>query len=118
MSKMAKAQKKDVFTAGEIATEEDLPGRFLRRILKKLSKAKILHSYKGQDGGFSLAKPAREIRFSDIVRIFQGDIDITNCFLRGVSCPETKKCILRKKLKVISNLVNKELGKITLASLL
>ena len=49
-------KKNSVITVDEIARKEDLPERFLRRILQRLAKNKILSSYKGKQGGFSFLK--------------------------------------------------------------
>jgi len=110
--------EKNKVTIDEIIDEEPLPKRFLRRIFQRLQKNRILCSYKGKDGGFSFLKAPSKIRIIDVVRIFQGDIDITNCLLKGDICPNTGKCILRKRLKGIGRVLIKELEKITIASLL
>lgn len=116
MAKVAK-KKKDIFTVDEIVKEEDLPERFLRRILQKLAKKGVLRSYKGKEGGFSLAKLPKDIKFTDIIKVFQGEVDLTNCFLKGKICPNTRTCALRKKLKEIGRSLDRELKSITIASL-
>ena len=114
---MAKGEKGEIITVDEIVRREKLPERFLRRILQKLAKNDILVSYKGKDGGFSLAKDADRIRITDIINIFQGHVDFAKCLLKGRKCPNTNSCSFRKKLKDIGAYVNKELGKITIGSL-
>jgi len=116
MAKMAK-KKKDVFTVDEIVKKEHLPERFLRRILQKLAKEGVLRSYKGKEGGFSLARSPRDIRLTDIIKVFQGEVDLTNCFLKGKICPDIKTCALRKKLKEIGRGLDRELKDITITSL-
>ncbi|MFH1854528.1 MAG: Rrf2 family transcriptional regulator [Candidatus Omnitrophota bacterium] len=109
---------KNVFTVDEIVEEEGLPERFLRRLLQILAKRGMLFSNKGKKGGFSFLKPPAKIKLTDIIEIFQGKVDITNCLLKGRICPNIKKCILRKNLKNINKLVERELGKITITALL
>lgn len=116
MAKMAK-KKKAIFTVDEIVRKEDLPERFLRRILQKLAKKGLLCSHKGKEGGFSLTKSPKDIKLTDIIKVFQGDVDLTNCFLKGKICPEIKTCALRKKLKEIGRGLDRELKAITIASL-
>jgi len=118
---MARAAKKDpkrVVTVEEIVKAEGLPERFLRRILQKLAKKRILYSYKGKSGGFSFLVFPDRIRAADIIKVFQGEVDLTNCFLKSSLCPDIKKCVLRKRLKKIGLEVNRELSDITIASLL
>lgn len=118
MARQSIKQGKKVVTVGEIVQEEGLPGRFLRRILQTLAKRGVLVSNKGKKGGFSFLKTPAGIKLTDVMEIFQGKIDITNCLLKGRVCPNTRKCVLRKKLKDINGLVQGELGKITIVSLL
>ncbi|MBU1147478.1 MAG: Rrf2 family transcriptional regulator [Candidatus Omnitrophica bacterium] len=114
---MAASSGKDVVTVDEIVKEDRLPERFLRRILQRLAKKNVLRSHKGKRGGFSFLKSPGKIRLADLIEIFQGKLDFTNCLLKGRICPNVNKCLLRKKLKGICFLVKKELEKITIASL-
>lgn len=116
---MAKASgKKNIMTVDEIVEEKNLPGRFLRRILQKLAKEGILVSHKGKKGGFSFLRHPRNIKLTDVIEIFQGKVELTNCLLKGEVCPNVKKCALRKKLRDMSRFLNNELNDITVASLL
>ena len=110
--------EKGVVTVDEIVQEEGLPERFLRRILQRLAKKRILVSHKGKKGGFSFAKSPEKISLVDIIKVFQGNIDFTNCLLKGRVCPNIKKCALRRKLQDIAKIVDKELRGITIVSLL
>jgi len=95
---MTRNPRKCVITVDEIVEEEGLPERFLRRILQNLVKKKILVSHKGKKGGFSFSKSPADIKLTDIIEVFQGKVDLTNCLLKGRICPNVKKCALRKKL--------------------
>ena len=104
-------------TVDEIASKGKLPKVFLRRILQKLAGEKILSSHKGKTGGFTFLLKPGDIKVTDIMRVFQGDIDLTNCLLKGKACPNKGVCSLRKKIKSINSTVIKELDKITIKSL-
>jgi Rrf2 family protein len=117
MNRTAKKTKRKVFIVQEIVKKHKLPERFLRRILQKLAKKGVLRSYKGKEGGFSFLKLPSDINLTDIITVFQGKIDLTNCFLKGKVCPEVKRCLVRKKLKEIGRMVDRELKSITIASL-
>ena len=118
MARSSKKEGKDIITVDDIVKELNLPERFMRKILQHLAKEKILISYKGKDGGFSFLKSPDQIRLTDIIEIFQGKVDITNCLLKGRVCPDVKRCILRKRLKDIGSSLNRELKEITIGSLL
>jgi len=106
-----------IATVDEIAAKEKLPKVFLRRILQKLAEKKILFSYKGSSGGFKFLSKPEELRVIDVMKVFQGGIDLTNCLLKGKACPNKGICSLRKKIRTINSTVIKELEKITIKSL-
>jgi Rrf2 family protein len=110
---MAKTGAK-ITTVDEIAKKEKLPKVFLRRILQKLAEKKVLSSYKGKTGGFVFLLKPENIKITDVLKVFQGDIDLTNCLLKGKVCPNRGVCGLRKKIKSINSIVVKELDKISI----
>ena len=114
---MTRNPRKCVITVDEIVEEEGLPERFLRRILQNLVKKKILVSHRGKKGGFSFSKPPADIKLTDVIEALQGNVDLTNCLLKGRICPNVKRCALRKRLKNIGRSVDKELKSIDIASL-
>lgn len=116
MTKAAK-KKNSVITVDEIIREDDLPERFLRKILQRLAKNKILSSHKGKQGGFSFLKSPKNIKLTDVIKTFQGEVKFTNCLLKGSICPELKTCILRRKLNQIERSVGRKLRNITITSL-
>ncbi|MBX6384100.1 MAG: Rrf2 family transcriptional regulator [Microbispora sp.] len=58
--------------AERIATAQRIPRRFLDNILLQLRRAGLIHSQRGPDGGYWLARPAEEITLADVVSIMEG----------------------------------------------
>ena len=112
------AQKNKVVTAFELVGALGVPRPFMRKILQRLSKEKILTSYKGQAGGFKLKLLPEKISIIQIMRIFQGQTNLDGCFLKKDICPNRGKCILRKKIRVIENNALTQLRQINIASLI
>ncbi len=110
--------KKNRVPVSWLVRELNIPRPFLRRILQVLNQKKILNSYKGQGGGFSLAKPKEEISLIDLMKIFQGHIKLNECLFKKKICPNIKVCKLKKKIDKIEKHVLSELREITLAYLL
>jgi Rrf2 family protein len=72
---LAAAQDGDSLVKGEqIATAQGIPLRFLENILGDLRNAGIVESKRGVDGGYLLARPAREIALADVVRAVDGPL--------------------------------------------
>ena len=112
------AKKGKLVKVDELVRILGVPRPFMRKILQQLSKAKILSSYKGQAGGFKLKSLPERIFIVQIMRIFQGRLSLTECFLKKNICPNKGKCILRKKIHLIENDVLRQLGQINIASLI
>ncbi|MDD5567745.1 MAG: Rrf2 family transcriptional regulator [Candidatus Omnitrophica bacterium] len=106
------------FSVTKLSKELGVPRPFLRKILQTLNKQKILESTRGKAGGFILAKDPKKIFLTDIIGIFQGRLKLNECFLNRLICPDQRTCLLRKMLVKIERYVLKELGSITIASLL
>lgn len=105
-------------SATELVNKLSIPRPFLRKVLQVLNKKKVLKSSKGKGGGFSLARPANKIYLADLMKIFQGRFNLNECYFKKLICPNTKVCPLKKKIQKIENYVKKELGIITIGSLL
>jgi len=112
---IAKKKNKKV-CASELVEELKIPRPFLRKILQILNKESILISYKGIGGGFILAKQPKDIYLTDLMEIFQGGLNLNECTLRKMKCPNIGKCPLRKKIKNIEKYVAHQLSEINLAS--
>jgi len=111
-------ERKRVVSVSELVQELKTPRPFLRKILQQLNKAKILRSFKGNQGGFILAKNPKDIYLVDLIRVFQGPLELNECIFKKKICPNRKCCVLRSKISGIESKVLEELGAITLGSLL
>ncbi|WP_285593908.1 Rrf2 family transcriptional regulator [Kineosporia sp. NBRC 101731] len=58
--------------AARLAQFHDVSGSYLAKHLQALSRAKIIRSVQGKDGGYVLARPPGEISVYDIVRAVDG----------------------------------------------
>ncbi len=110
--------KKKIISATELIEELKIPKPFLRKILQTLNKKGVLISYKGQGGGFSLAKPYDKIYLIDLIEIFQGPFVINECVFKKKICPNRSTCSLKSKLDYIEAKVVKELESVTIKSLM
>ena len=58
--------------AATLAAVQEIPLSFLQGILLDLRRAGLLHSHRGVDGGYQLARPADQITIGDVVRAVGG----------------------------------------------
>src|ERR1700743_3877343 len=63
----------------DIAEANEIPKKFLDTILGELRNAGFVNSKKGKGGGYTLAKPANQIRVGHIVRVLDGPLAPIQC---------------------------------------
>jgi Rrf2 family protein len=65
-----------------IALARGIPERFLLKVLKPLVAARVLHSIKGPNGGYRLARSPNEITLLDVLEAVDGPIRGQGSFSR------------------------------------
>ena len=76
----------------EIAEAQRIPGSFMAKILRRLVRARLLHSSRGVKGGFGLAKPASEISMLDILEAIEGPLSLARCVPDPRGCEWSSGC--------------------------
>ena len=89
---LARQPFKKVSFINEISEEYKIPRSFLAKILQKLVKAKIVRSYRGVKGGFSLAKQSRDISVLDVLEAIEGKLAMNRCLADKKNCDFSKHC--------------------------
>ncbi|HBL11254.1 MAG TPA: transcriptional regulator [Cyanobacteria bacterium UBA11162] len=56
-----------------LATQQDIPDRYLEQLLATLKRDKLVRSYRGPRGGYLLAREPRTITLLEIVKAMEGD---------------------------------------------
>lgn len=65
-------------TIGDIAATRRIPVRFLEAILRQIKQAGLADSARGKEGGYQLARPARQITVGEVIRLFEGPLLAVN----------------------------------------
>src|ERR1700761_3595356 len=73
------AHPDDVLSTAQIADEARLELPTVSKLLKSLSHARLVESFRGVNGGYRLARPAEAISLADIVEAMEGPIGMTEC---------------------------------------
>jgi Rrf2 family protein len=99
----------------KLASEGQMPERFLLQILRSLVTHGLLRSTRGVDGGYCLARPPEQITLRDIVEAF--DNPLTPCIPElGLSTRSRQRVM--DTLCSASSAARQELAKLTMADLL
>ena len=77
-------------TGAELAKAQKIPDRFLLKIMRSLTAAKIMQSYRGVDGGFALLRKPKDINLYEVIEAVEGPAALQKCLYDVQSC--TKEC--------------------------
>jgi Rrf2 family protein len=96
-------------TADRIASDNNIPKKFLESILVDLKKVGILISVHGKGGGYLMRKRPEEISMVEIIRMFDGAVGLIPCathqfFKPCVECKEVEQCKIRWTFKELRDL--------------
>ncbi|WP_422445151.1 RrF2 family transcriptional regulator [Thermoanaerobacterium sp. DL9XJH110] len=111
LSKMGYGNK---ITAAKIAEEENIPMRFLLKLLRKLKAAGIIESILGVGGGYTLKKLPEDITLKDVIEAVDGPIYINRCLYDPEKCnlKRASRCNVHNALRKIQQILVTELGSI------
>jgi len=93
----------------EIATRRDIPVKYLEHILLLLKGSGYVHSKRGPDGGFLLAKPPSKITIGEIIRLTEGPTSPITCVSSScyVKCHDENTCAFRDIFVEIKDSINR-----------
>jgi len=75
MTELARSERgKDPLTSATIAERKGIPEKYLVHILLQLKRSGLVHSVRGAQGGYVIARPSEEITLLDIVTAIDGHI--------------------------------------------
>ena len=106
----------------DLATEEQIPPKFLELILLGLKNQGILQSRKGKGGGYLLARDPADIYLGQIVRMFDGPLAPVPCasqtaYVACADCPNEAVCGVHLAMKAVRDATAKVLDGTSIASL-
>ena len=104
-------------SAKEIARAYGIPTELLAKILQKLAKNGLLVSQHGTNGGYALARHAKEISAFEVIRAIEGPLFITSCVTDKRECGQMTRCTVREPLKKVNETLVKALSAVTISSL-
>lgn len=108
-------------TLNQIAEREGLSVANAGKLMGILVRAGLVQSQRGANGGYTLARPASEIRLNEVIRVLDEDTVDRFCQTHtGVldTCIHTSDCGIRPVIVGLHEIVQSALSEITLAQLI
>ncbi len=107
----------EMVSLGEITARHQVSRSYVRNSIAPLVNAGIIESHRGFGGGFRLARPAREVKLGDIVRMLEGSNLVLECVNRPEVCHRSQLCIMREIWQMVDRAIASVLDSITLEDL-
>ena len=118
---LARAQDRNALSqARDISVEQNIPKKFLDLIFFELRRHGLVHSTRGREGGYMLARPAAEISIAAIVRAVDGALAPLPCasvkfYRRCDDCEDEKTCEVRRLMREVRDAASAILDNTSLA---
>jgi Rrf2 family protein len=114
--------EKSVLRISEISEKENIPRKFLETILLELRNKKLVNSKKGSTGGYYLAREAKDIFLSEVIRISGGPIALIPCVSLNFyeaceECVDERICALHEVMEEVRHATLEVLAKTSIQDL-
>lgn len=100
-----------------ISQRQSIPEDFLHKTIQVLSRAGLVVTQRGIQGGVRLSRPLEEITIADVIEAMEGPIALNVCLSPGFQCQEMDTCPIRRTLARAQKAMLAELQKTSLAEL-
>lgn len=114
---LATEGKNQLFNAQQISYKVKQPKEFVSKVLQTLTSSSIIGSKKGKNGGFFLAKSAKNVRLIEIIESIDGLNVFNNCVLGFPGCSSEEPCPVHDKWGTLRDQAYKMLSEETLEEL-
>ena len=108
----------DVKQIRDIAECTKIPVSYLAKVIRRLSKAGILESKRGNKGGIWLKRKPEDVSLLEISGVVDGEDQFTSCLLGLENCSDARACPTHEFWKASRAAIRHELASTSLADVL
>lgn len=107
-----------ILSAAVLAELLGLSTATVSKILKILAEGDIVHSVRGADGGYHLAKSPAELTLVEVLTVMEGEVAMTTCCEQKEKCLLETNCLTRENWQKINHMVRQLLSQWTILDML
>lgn len=97
-----------------VSQRQDISEKYLEQIIKMLSKAKLVESTRGAQGGYKLVKDPKEYTVGEILRVTEGSLAPVECLNDDCACENCENCVTIEIWQNVLDAINEVVDNITL----
>ncbi len=117
MVALAKRPEGSRLSTQDVQSEMVVPHAFLQRIVADLSKAHLIQTYPGPNGGLQLSRSKDSINLRNIYEAIEGNLLISDCLEGAGVCSLDGGCPVRPHWSILQCMIVRELEGISLEQL-
>ena len=114
---LAASQGKGPMQIKTIANRQGISLKYLEQLMAILKSAGFVRSVRGSKGGYILAKPANQIKLSDIFNALEGPVTTVECVENESYCARVADCVARQVWAEVQRAITNVLQSMTLQDL-
>ena len=114
---LAEHPEKPALSARDVAEAYGVPAQLLAKILQQLTKAGLLRSLAGMNGGYKLAREASTISAFEVILAIDGPLFITSCTKGTKGCELPTSCTIKEPLARVNETIAGVLKSISIQDL-
>lgn len=119
MADLAQTETDTNTTIRDISTRQGISIKYMEQIMSNLSKAGLVHSERGAQGGYRLGRPPKEYTVGEILRATEGSLAPVSCLEdESHSCQQYGECTTRCFWSALYDKINQYVNNITLQDLI
>lgn len=77
----------------ELSIRNKISDKYLEQIISLLVKNELVTSFRGAQGGYKLARDAKDISVGQILEVTEGSLKTVNCVSEGSKCDLSGACL-------------------------
>ena len=108
---LAENDDKGYIPVSEISSKLDLSENYLEQLVRILKQENLVESTRGPKGGYRITRDPKDITAGEVIRVLEGDWNITGCYSDG-HCVD--KCNAYFAFYKIDEAINDTIDSITL----
>ncbi|GBF34910.1 Rrf2 family transcriptional regulator [Desulfocucumis palustris] len=100
-----------------ISERHNIPEVFLKKTIQLLSRAGLVTTQRGSQGGVRLARPSDKITLADILVAIEGPLALNVCLAENYQCHNLPNCRVHQIMKRAQKSLLRELSEETLSDI-
>ncbi len=98
--------------------DERMPAQYLEQLLGQLRRGGLVTSVRGAQGGYTIARPPKEITVADVLHVIEGPFSFSACANEANTCPMDGRCSTQSAFDYLTHQMNNLMHSITLEDII